>query len=108
MHLAFLWVAYRNIVYRFIGVAPEKYRENLRLSALSFRSLTTEEKSSITERRLKVVAARANESLSQLSKRTGNVWPIEATAVVNGIDGDKLLKKGQLIKVAVSRPFKSP
>ena len=107
-HMAFLWVSYRNIVYRFIGLAPEKYRENLRSSALSFRPLTAEEKSSIDERRLKVVAARDSESLSHLSKRTGNVWPLKVTAVVNGIGEDKPLKKGQLIKIAVSVPFKSP
>ena len=104
-HMAFLWVAYRKIVYRFIGLAPEKYRNNLRSSALSFRPITEKEKSSIKERRLKVVTARANEVLSQLSKRTGNVWPLEATAVVNGIDADKPLKEEQLIKIAVSKAF---
>lgn len=104
-HMAFLWVAYHNIVYRFIGLAPEKYRKNLRSSALSFRPITEKEKSSIKERTLKVVTARANESLFQLSKRTGNVWPMEATAVVNGIDADKPLKEEQLIKIAVSKPF---
>jgi len=108
MHMAFLWVAYHKIVYRFIGLAPEKYRENLRSSALSFRPITAGEKSSIKERRLKVVTAHANETLSHLSKRTANVWPLKATAVVNGIDADKPLKEDQLIKIAVSKPFKSP
>jgi predicted Zn-dependent protease len=108
MHLAFLWVAYRKIAYRFIGLAPERYRENLRAAAWSFRPITAKEKSSIKERRLRVVTARESESLARLSQRTGNVWPIEATAVVNGIDKEKPLKKGQLIKIAVSQPFKSP
>jgi predicted Zn-dependent protease len=108
MHLAFLWVAYRKMVYRFIGLAPERYREMLRSAALSFRAITAKEKSSIKERRLRVVAARESESLARLSQRTGNVWPPEATAVVNGIDSDKPLKEGQLIKIAVSQPFKSP
>jgi predicted Zn-dependent protease len=108
MHMAFLWVAYRKVVYRFIGLAPEKYRENLRSSALSFRPITATEKSSINERRLRVVAARESESLARLSKRTSNVWPLKAIAVVNGIDADKPLKEGQLIKIAVSKPFKSP
>ena len=108
MHMAFLWVAYRKVVYRFIGLAPEKYRENLRSSALSFRPITAKEKSSITERRLRVVAARESESLELLSQRTGNVWPLKATAVVNGIDKDRPLKKGQLIKIAVPKPFKYP
>jgi hypothetical protein len=34
------------------------------------------------------------------------VWPLEAAAVVNGIDEDKPLKEGQLIKVAVSQIYK--
>jgi predicted Zn-dependent protease len=106
MHLAFLWVAYRKIAYRFIGLAPERYRENLRAAAWSFRPITAKEKSSIKERRLRVVTARESESLARLSQRTGNVWPIEATAVVNGIDKEKPLKKGQLIKIAVSQPYK--
>jgi predicted Zn-dependent protease len=105
MHMAFLWVAYRKIVYRFIGLAPERYRENLRSSALSFRPITAKEKSSVKERRLRVVAAREGESLARLSQRTGNVWPIEATAVVNGLSAGKKLKKGQLVKIAVSQPF---
>ncbi len=105
MHLAFLWIAYRKIVYRFIGLAPERYRENLRSSALSFRPITAKEKSSIKERRLRVVAAREGESLARLSQRTNNVWPIEATAVVNGLAAGQKLKKGQLVKIAVSQPF---
>ena len=59
----------------------------------------------MNERRLRVVAAREGESLAQLSKRTNNVWPIEATAVVNGLAAGQKLKKGQLVKIAVSQPF---
>jgi len=105
MHLAFLWVTYRKMLYLFIGLAPERHREMLRAAAWSLRPMTVKEKSSIKERRLKVVTARANESLSQLSKRTNNVWPIEATAVVNGLAAGQRLKKGQLVKIAVSQPF---
>ena len=108
MHLAFLWVAYRKMVYRFIGLAPERYRESLRAAALSFRPMNKKERTSIKERRLRVITARTNESLSHLSQRTGNVWPPKATAVVNGIDEDQPLKKGQLIKIAVSQAYKGP
>jgi predicted Zn-dependent protease len=108
IHLAFLWVAYRKMVYRFIGLAPERYRESLRAAALSFRPMNKKERTSIKEHRLRVVPARTNESLSHLSQRTGNVWPSKATAVVNGIDEDQRLKKGQLIKIAVSQAYKGP
>jgi predicted Zn-dependent protease len=106
MHLAFLWVAYRKLLYRFIGMAPHRYRTTFRPPPLRFRPLTKQERASIKERRLRVVTAQANESLDGLSKRTGNVWPLNVTAVVNGIEVDQPLKKGQLIKMAVSQPYK--
>jgi predicted Zn-dependent protease len=105
MHLAFLWVSYRKVLYRFIGLAPERHRAMLRSAAWSLRPMTAKEKSIIKERRLRIVSAREGEGLARLSRRTGNVWPLEATAVVNGIDADKPLKGGQLIKIAVSQPF---
>ena len=101
----FLWVAYRGLIYQFIGLAPERYRPVLRETALSFRPLTAKEKASIRETRLRVVPARSGETLQQISKRTNNVWDVNVTAVVNGLDADQKLKKGQLIKVAISLPF---
>jgi predicted Zn-dependent protease len=105
MHLAFLWVSYRKVLYRFIGLAPERHREMLRAAAWSLRPMTAKEKSTIKERRLRVVSAREGDSLARLSQRTGNVWPVEATAVINVIDKDNPLNEGQLIKIAVSQPF---
>ena len=104
-HMHFLWVAYRGLIYQFIGLAPERYRPVLRETALSFRPLSAKEKASIRETRLRVVPARSGETLQQISKRTKNVWDMNITAVVNGLDVDQKLKKGQLVKVAVSLPF---
>ena len=106
MHLAFLWVGYRGLIYQFIGLAPEKYRELLRATAMSFRPMTPTERTSITETRLRVVSARSNENLNQLSKRMHNVWDLHTTAVMNGIDVKEPLKKGQLIKIAIVQPLR--
>ncbi len=106
MHLAFLWVAYRGLIYQFIGLAPERYREMLRETALSFRPMTAKERGAITETRLRVVAARGSETLAQLSKRTNNAWNLKTTSLVNGIAPNQSLKKGQLIKTAVVQPYK--
>jgi predicted Zn-dependent protease len=108
MHLHFLWVAYRGLIYQFIGLAPESYRPTLRETALSFRPLTSDERASIKETRLRIVSARANETLDQLSKRTRNVWDAKTTSVINGINADQPLRKGQLIKIAVLQPYKGP
>jgi predicted Zn-dependent protease len=105
MHMHFLWVAYRGFIYQMIALAPERLRETLREVALSFGALTPEEKVSIRERRLRVVAAREDEDLEQLSERTRNVWDTRETALVNGIEPGEPLKKGQLIKVALSQQY---
>jgi predicted Zn-dependent protease len=108
MHLAFLWVAYRGLIYQFIGIAPESYRATLREVALSFRPLISDERASIKETRLRIVSARPNETLDQLNKRTRNDWDVKTTSVMNGIRPDQPLKEGQVIKIAVSQPYKGP
>jgi len=105
VHMHFLWIAYRGLIYQFIGLAPERYRPVLRETALSFRPLSAGEKASIRETRLRVVPARSGETLQKFTKRTGNVWSPKITAVINGLDKGQTLKKGQLVKIAVSQPY---
>ncbi len=105
VHMHFLWIAYRSMIYQFIGLAPERYRPILKETALSFRPLSTKEKDSIRETRLRVVSARPAETLQQLSNRTSNIWSLKMTAVINGLDTTRKLQKGQLVKVAVSQPY---
>jgi predicted Zn-dependent protease len=105
MHMHFLWVAYRGLLYQFIGLAPERYRPVLRKTALSFRPLRAKEKASIQETRLRVISARSGETLRQLSQRTDNVWDLKITAVINGLDESTKLENGQLVKIAVSQPY---
>jgi len=105
MHMHFLFIAYRDNIFQFVGLAPERYRPLLRETALSFRPLSAEEKASIRETRLRVIAARSGETLQQLSERTSNVWSLSITAVVNGFDTSQTLQKGQLVKIAVSQPY---
>ncbi|MHC4697188.1 MAG: M48 family metalloprotease [Planctomycetota bacterium] len=107
MHMHFLWVACRGLIYQMIGLAPERYRDTLRRTALSFRPLTGEERSSIKQIRLRIVAATDGERLRQLSKRTGNVWDLGETAIANGIDSTEPLGAGQLIKIAVSQTYEN-
>jgi predicted Zn-dependent protease len=107
VHMYFLWVAYRGRLYQFIGLAHERYRPLLRDTALSFRPLTSNERASIRETRLRIVPAKAGESLSELSARTGNELDFALTAVVNGIDPNNPLTDGQLVKIAVSQLYRN-
>ncbi|MGE5849016.1 MAG: M48 family metalloprotease [Candidatus Methylomirabilota bacterium] len=106
VHMHFLWIAARGLIYQMVGVAPDRYREVLRQAAQSFRPLTSAERASITEMRLRVVAAREGETLTQLSRRTQNQWKPETTAVVNGIQPLATLRQGQLVKIAVKQSYR--
>ena len=105
VYMQFIWVAYRGLLYRFIGRVPDRYRPLLKDTTSSFRPLTPSERGSIRETRLRVVPAETEESLARLSARTGNEWTVELTAVLNGIDAKGELTAGQRVKIAVSQPY---
>ena len=41
----------------------------------------------------------------ELSRRTGNDWNIQETAVVNGVFADARFEEGRLVKVAIAQPY---
>lgn len=84
----------------------KKYTADCRNTAKSLRSLTKRNRARINTRRLVIVEALPNEKLTDLSTRAGNVWELELTAAINGMDrtGDRLTA-GQRIKVAVEEPY---
>jgi len=69
-------------------------------TARSFRPLTPEERSSVRERRLRSVEARAGESLAELTARSGSALSLYLTAVANGLDQSQPLRAGTLVKIA--------
>lgn len=106
MYIHFLWFEYGDLLYQFNAFGTERYRPVLKKAALSFRPLKKSERNSIKEMRLRVVTAQSGEKLAQLSKRTGNKWPLEYTAAINGIEVNQPLPKGKLIKIAFQQRFK--
>jgi predicted Zn-dependent protease len=106
MHMHFLWVAADKVTFQLIGVGSEKYREVLKQTALSLRPLTSGERSSITGIRLRITAAKPDETMAELGRRTGNAWPAPYAAVMNGTQEDKKLEAGELIKIAREEPYR--
>jgi predicted Zn-dependent protease len=112
MVLDLTWIAHPKAVLRITGFTPQsRYRANA--SALSgvgrsVRKLSASEREGITERRLRVVEARAGETLSALSARSGNAWSLDETSIANGLAREPRLDAGQLIKVAVEVPYRPP
>jgi len=107
LHLA--WLVHRGLVYRVTGVSPPqafRAREAAFVAVTkSFRPITAEEASSVRQKRLRLVPARAGETLAQLGARSGNAWSVEETAVANGLDSDGRLAGGFLVKIAVEEPL---
>ncbi len=104
------WVAYRGSIYLITGAsAPpaKRYEGTFRAVARSFRPLAPSAAEALEERRLRIVTARAGESLQALSERTGNTWDVQQTAVVNGLFATARLESGQLVKVAVKERYRA-
>ena len=105
------WLSYGGSVYRLSAVAPsplaERFFSRARSMVRTFRPLTGEERDSILVQRLAIVRARGDETLVAFSKRVGNAWDADQTAVFNGILPDAHLATGQAMKIAHSEPYRA-
>jgi len=104
------WIAHPKAVLRLTGMSP-KTRYQSHAAALggvarSVGKLSPAEREGIRERRLRVVEARAGETLSALSARSLNVWSLDETSVANSLAREPRLEAGQLVKVAVEVPYR--
>lgn len=107
MHLYFLWIVLKGNVYQMIGIGPESHRPLVKAVADSLRPLTDAERASITEMRLRIVAAKAGEDLGTLSKRAGGALAVPVLAAMNGLPEGAKFRGGEWVKVAVKRPHKA-
>ena len=99
-YLHYLWVRVGDVTYRLAGAGADRYREQLRNTALSMRPLVEDDWESIAALRVRVIQARDGESLAQLGERTGNRWTPEYTALINDLLVDQSLEAGTLVKIA--------
>ncbi|NNL86692.1 MAG: hypothetical protein HKP27_13615, partial [Myxococcales bacterium] len=109
MHAEITFVSHDGKVFRMIGATPStafsKYQGSFRSAARTFRPLTAEDRLRISGNRLRLVRALEGENLFELSERSGNVWPIQKTAVMNNLFTEAVLSEGQLIKIAKPEPY---
>ena len=102
------WLAYDGSIYRITGVSRpprSRYEGSFRAVVRSFRPLAPDAKLELRERRLRVATARAGETIAQLSRRSGNTWNIQETAVMNDVFADVRFRGGELVKVAVEEDY---
>jgi predicted Zn-dependent protease len=101
----YLWVNARNTTFRFIAAGADSFRDQLRDTVLSLRTLTDEEKASIFFDRIRSVTARNGESMREFSVRSENHFSPELTAAVNGLPEESTLEQDQLIKILQRTPY---
>jgi len=99
-YLHYLWVRVGDVTYRLAGAGADRYREQLRNTALSMRPLSEDDWESIAALRVRVIQARDGESLAQLGERTGNRWTPEYTALINDLAANQAMEAGTLVKIA--------
>ena len=85
--------------------APASVMRALDAVASSLRPLTRAERQSLRERRLRIVTARAGETIFALGQRTGNRWDARETAVANGLRNDHRFAAGEPVKIVVERAY---
>jgi predicted Zn-dependent protease len=103
------WIQHGEHVFQIAGVAPEQGYDRLRPTfdaiAASFHSLTPAERAQVTEKRLRIAAARGGETLAQLAEREKSAWSAEEAAVANALVSTEVLHSGLAVKLARSERY---
>jgi predicted Zn-dependent protease len=103
------WIAHGGLVYQLAGIAPKKGFDSihpaLTAAAQSFRPLSAGERAAVREKRIRLVHARAGETIAALAARSNSAWTQEEIAVANGLAVQEPLKDHQIIKVTVLEPY---
>lgn len=100
-----LWLPLKDKLFKIVGITPIELRDELETSALSLRHLTNLEKQSIKQSYVKVVKARQNETLEELSNRTKNKLNLNLTRIINSINPGDTLEKGRLVKIILEKQY---
>jgi len=104
-----IWIAWGGHVYRLanlaIGPSAERGLSRGDVFARSFRPLSPADRDAIRVRRLRLATALEGEGLAEFSRRVGNDWDAQRTAIANGLFSSARLTQGQLLKIAVVEPY---
>lgn len=105
------WIAHGGVIYQLVGLAPKQRFASVQpaftATAASFRPLTAAERAGIKETRIRLVKARAGETIDALATRANSAWSKEEVAVANGLNVGAPLAAGQLIKVTIAEPYQA-
>jgi len=101
----YVWVNLRSSTFQVVAMGADRYREELRETALSLRDMTVDEKKSIVAYRIRIATAEAGETVEDLSLRTGNEFSGEFTSVINGLPAGVELDADAPVKILSREPY---
>lgn len=107
-YLFFLWVEVDGRILQLIGSGPEKHYPELSGVIESIHTLAPAEKTGIDLLRLRIVKARAGESLAELGERTKNQWSPAFTAIANDLPTEINFEGGEKIKIVRREQYTTP
>jgi len=88
----------------FLGV-HSRFSDKIKETVQNTRNLTEEEKRSISGLKMRYAQAIENETIEDFSKRSNNEWDSQTTRLMNGLEDDTKLEKGQFLKIVVEEPY---
>jgi predicted Zn-dependent protease len=105
--MEFIYVSYNNQVYQLSGFS---YAEKTNVTAKtirSFKAATSEESSKVMIPEIKIVLAKNNESIADLSIRSGNKLNEELTQIYNDCGAQSVLSENKSVKIVQTYMYKS-
>jgi predicted Zn-dependent protease len=112
VHTTITLIPYNNLMFQVTSFTrsgkSDKYLARSRNTARSFAPISEAERNAVEVVRLRVVSARAGETLAELNTRTGSTLRPGEIAVLNGVFTDTRFGEGDLVKIARSEPYIGP
>lgn len=110
-HAEVTWIAHGGLIFQLVAVASTEqfktFQPVFEAVAGSFRPLSAHERAGITEKRVRLVAARGGETIEAVVTRAHATWKPDEVAVVNGLIVTTPLREGQVLKVAVEERYET-
>jgi predicted Zn-dependent protease len=102
-----IWLKYnKDIVFQLVGMSTTTLNKKTHLALCSFNKARPEEVQRVKRYTLKIVKAQPNESIEEISLRTGNQLKPDFTSLINNHDIRNNLKAGELVKIVTAGPYR--
>ena len=99
------WVEINKDVYQITSITPDTMEKEILASSRSLRQLSQKERDLITQDVVKIVSAKEGQSINDITKENHSTLSAEYTQLINDLDKNQRLQKGELIKVITKEQY---